>query len=65
MPAVLQSGMDKVGQWVTERRNVLEDYKAMFGGMPPKVGGLSVQLDSNDTKSSAEVLFQDFLFLAE
>ncbi len=31
---------------------------------PAKVGGLSVQLDSNDTKSSAEAFFQDFLFQA-
>lgn len=61
---VLQSGPEKLGQWVSERRNVLEDYKALFGGMPPKVGALSVQLDSNDTKSSAEAFFQDFVFEA-
>lgn len=62
---VLQGGPEKLGQWLTERRNVLEDYKALFGGAPPRVGGLSVQLDSNDTKSSAEAFFQDFVFQAE
>jgi len=62
---VLQSGGGSLGQWVAERRNVLEDYRALFGGAPPKVGGLSVQLDSNDTKSSAEVFFQDFVFQTE
>lgn len=59
---VLQSGPEKLGQWVSERRNVLEDYTALFGGAPPRVGGVSVQLDSNDTKSSAEAFFQDFVF---
>lgn len=59
---VLQSGAARLGQWVTERRHVLEDYRALFGGMPPRVGGLSVQLDSNDTRSAAEAFFHDFVF---
>lgn len=59
---VLQSGAERLGQWLTERRNVLEDYRALFGGTPPKVGALLVQVDSDNTKSSAEAFFQDFLF---
>ncbi len=61
---VIQSGSDKLGQWVTERRNVLADYQSLFHAAPPKVGALSVQLDSNDTRSSAEAFFQDFVFEA-
>lgn len=59
---VLQSGPQQLGRWVIERRNVLDDYRTLFGGTPPKVGALSVQLDSNDTGSTAEALFQDFVF---
>ncbi len=60
---VLQSGREKLGQWVEERRNLLEDYRALFGQSPPKVGRVAIMIDSNDTKGKAESFFQDLVFL--
>ena len=38
---VLQAGKEKLNQWVTEKRNVYEDYKRLFGKEPPKAGGVA------------------------
>jgi len=59
---VLQSGAQKLGQWVEERRNILEDYRALFGQEPPKVGRVAVMIDSNDTKGKAESFFRELVF---
>ncbi|MDC4226758.1 MAG: DUF3047 domain-containing protein [Candidatus Manganitrophus sp.] len=56
---VLQSGPENLGKWVTERRNVYEDYKTLFGEEPPEIGGITIMIDSDDTHSSAESYFTD------
>jgi hypothetical protein len=60
---VLQSGEEKLGHWVTERRNVLEDYRAFFGEeVPPKLKKVSLWINTQHTKSSAECSFDDIIF---
>jgi hypothetical protein len=54
---VLQSGPENLGKWVTETRNVYEDYKTLFGEEPPEIGGITIMIDSDDTNSSAESYF--------
>jgi len=56
---VLESGPEKLGQWVEEERNVYEDYKALFGDEPPLAGGITLMIDSDDTHSRAESFFDD------
>jgi hypothetical protein len=60
---VVRSGPAEVGKWVTESRNVLEDYKKIYGEAPGEnVGAISISIDSNDTRSSAESYFGEILF---
>lgn len=60
---VLQSGEEKLGQWITEKRNVYEDYKNLFGEeIPPKVKRVSLWINTQHTKSSAECFFDDIVF---
>ncbi|HLC42773.1 MAG TPA: DUF3047 domain-containing protein [Methylomirabilota bacterium] len=59
---VLQSGGEKRGRWITETRNVADDYRALFGKEPATVGRVAVMTDSNDTQSESEALFQDLVF---
>jgi hypothetical protein len=54
---VLQNGTDPLGQWVLEKRNVFQDYRKLFGEEPPQVGGVTLMIDSDDTKSTAESYF--------
>jgi hypothetical protein len=50
---VLESGPAKNG-WKEERVNVLKDWKAAFkASETPKVGGIAVLTDADDTKSTA------------
>ena len=54
---VIESGSEKLNQWIEERRNVYEDYKQLFGEEPPEVGGVTLMIDSDDTQSTAESYF--------
>ena len=60
---VVRSGPADLGKWLTESRNVLEDYRKIYGETPAEdVGGISILIDSNDTRSSAESYFSEILF---
>jgi len=60
---VVRSGPADLGKWLTESRNVLEDYKKIYGEAPTEeIGGVSLLIDSNDTRSSAESYFGEILF---
>lgn len=54
---VVRSGADDLDRWITEKRNVLDDYRRVFGSEPPRVGGLALMIDTDDTLSSAESYF--------
>jgi hypothetical protein len=54
---VMRSGTAETGKWITERRNVVEDYQKIYGAQPDSPGYISVAIDSDDTVSSAESVF--------
>ncbi len=61
---VLQSGKQRLGEWIQERRNVAEDYQQLFGkDSVPKVGRVAIWINTQHTKSSAEATFADLQFL--
>jgi hypothetical protein len=59
---VVRSGEAGLGQWITESRNVREDFKKVYGQEPDDPAALSISIDSNDTKSVAESLVGPILF---
>jgi hypothetical protein len=50
---VLRSGSNDLGRWLTERRNVLEDYRRAFGDEPEDPRAVALSIDTNDTHSEA------------
>ena len=54
---VVRSGIDNLGKWITERRNVMDDYRRVFGSAVPRVGGVALMIDTDDTLSDAESYF--------
>ena len=62
---VLESGSAKLGQWASETRNVYEDFKRLFRGEPPTVGGVLLYINSQHTKSSAECFYADIFFSSQ
>ena len=59
---VVRSGPAELGKWLTERRNVAEDYRRIYGAEPDGPSALSVAIDSNDTNSTAESFLGPILF---
>jgi hypothetical protein len=59
---VTQSGSAKLNQWVTEERNIYEDYKKAFGEDPPHISGVAIMTDTDNTKESAVAYFGDIVF---
>lgn len=50
---------DPTGEWLKERRNILQDYKRLFGKEPRQEAIFGFQIDSNDTHSSAEARYRN------
>ncbi len=51
---VVRSGAADLGRWHTERRNVRDDFRKIYGGDPDNPGAVSISIDSNDTNSGSE-----------
>jgi len=51
-----------VGQWTKFRRNVLEDYRRIFGEEPSDIVAVGVMSDSDDTGEQARALYGDITF---
>jgi hypothetical protein len=52
---VVRSGTAELGRWLTETRNVYDDYTRIYGEAPVEaLGAVSVAIDSNDTGTNAE-----------
>jgi hypothetical protein len=61
---VVRSGEASKGTWITETRNVREDYKRLFGEEAEKVVGVRIQINSQHTKSQAESYWRSVTFKA-
>jgi DUF3047 family protein len=61
---VLRSGPGEVGRWVTEERNLYDDFRAAFGEDPPNASGLVIATDTDNTGERAVAYFGDIELLA-
>jgi hypothetical protein len=59
---VVESGSTKLNTWITEERNVYEDYKRAFGQEPPMISGVAIMTDIDNTEESAEAYYEDIVF---
>jgi hypothetical protein len=59
---VVESGESKLNQWVSEERNIYEDYKKAFGQEPPMISGIAIMTDTDNTGESATAYYGDILF---
>ena len=59
MILAIESGSEKAGTWVSEERNVFDDYRQLFGEEPPPVGGVAVMTDTDNTGEEATAWYGD------
>lgn len=60
---VVESGEANVGRWHTVRRNVARDFEAVFGEPVPRVVGIAVSADTDNTGEAVTAWFGDIRFL--
>ncbi len=59
---VLESGKDGLGEWKTFERNIVEDYKRLFGDSPPETPlAILILSDADDTGSVAKADYDDII----
>lgn len=59
---VTESGEERTGEWITHSQNIFEDYKAAFGEDPPRINGIAIMTDTDNTKSNATSFYGDIVF---
>ena len=58
----VQSGKEKVGEWVSEKRNVLEDIKNLLGIDATEVNAVAIMTDTDNSDQSAVAYYGNILF---
>ena len=53
----VESGNGKAGQWVSEERDLLADYRLMFGTDPPAADAIAIMTDTDNTGGNAEAWY--------
>jgi hypothetical protein len=61
MMIVVESGGDKLNQWVTEERNLYEDYRKAFDEEPAAISGVAIMTDTDNTGESAVAFYGDII----
>ena len=59
---VAESGDAHLNQWVTVRRNIVDDFRAAFGEDPPQVSAVAVATDTDNTGESVTAFYGDIRF---
>lgn len=59
MMVAVESGPDKAGQWLNEVRDVLADYRRLFGEEPRGIGAIAIMTDTDNTASEATGWYGD------
>jgi hypothetical protein len=59
MMVVVESGAEKAGTWITEQRDILADYRRLFGDDPRKLGAIAIMTDTDNTGGEATAWYGD------
>lgn len=61
----VRSGDEHAGQWVSERRDVRADFRALFGKSVRHVDAIAIMTDTDNTGGSAVAYYGDIAFSSE
>lgn len=64
MMFAVASGRERLGEWVTHRRNVRADWQAAFGEKPERIHGIAIMTDSDNTDTRAAARYGTIRFTA-
>ena len=61
MMIAVESGPAHAGQWLTERRDIVADYRLAFGEEPPRIGAIAIMTDTDNTGAVAIAWYDDLM----
>lgn len=61
MMVAVQTGNNLAGRWITEKRNIVEDYRRAFRRTPPEIIGIGIMTDTDDTGEETTGYYGDIL----
>jgi hypothetical protein len=61
---VVQSGPERCKQWITEQRNLLEDYRKAFDRLPPEIIAIALMTDTDNTGEKAIAYYGDITLIS-
>lgn len=61
----VESGPELSGQWVTEKRNILEDIKKLLGIDKTSIDAVAIMTDTDNSKQSATAYYGNIYFTAQ
>ena len=61
MMLAVESGDEKAGRWIVERRNLVDDYRQLFGEDPPAAGGIALMTDTDNTGEETQAWYDDLV----
>ncbi len=59
---VVESGPDHVNHWRSARRDIIKDFQRAFGTHPPRISGVAITTDTDNTGESATAWYGDIAF---
>ncbi len=59
---VVKTGAADTGKWITQTRNIYEDYRRFFKEPPPPVKGVRIQSNTQYTRDTAEGFVRNIVF---
>lgn len=61
----VESGKDNAGRWVMEERDILADYRRLFGSDPGEVSAIAIMTDTDNTGGSATAWYGEITLATE
>lgn len=55
----VQSGNKMTKQWLSQRRNIVQDYRLAFGTATPEIMGIAIMTDTDNTGTEATAYYGD------
>ncbi len=55
----VRSGDEQAGQWLSEQRDIVADFRRLFGEDPPQAGAIAIMTDTDNTGAEATAWYGD------
>ena len=65
MMVAVQSGSENNGKWLSEKRDILADYRELFGAEPGAASAIAIMTDTDDTGEEAVAWYGDIILTTD